>query len=147
MPKIDKESLASAWALEHWAEFLIGIRLKEQTDHKSLIPLLSTKLIDELPVRIERFRMRLTMFDFAIAHVPVKPLYTGDSLSRSPKECNAHESKSWNDLHDDVEGYVNAVLVTLPTSDQRLDGIRSEPKKDDTLKTVMQYVQSGPEEK
>ena len=42
---------------------------------------------------------------------------------------------------------MNAVLVTLPTSEQRLDGIRSEPKKDDTLKTVMQYVQNGPEEK
>ena len=87
------------------------------------------------------------MFDFAIAHVPVKPLYTGDSLSRSPKECNAHESKLWNDLHNEVEGYVNAVLVTLPASDQRLDGIRSELKNDDTLKTVKQYVQNGPEEK
>ena len=91
--------------------------------------------------------MRPMRFDFAITHVPVKLLYTADSLSRSPQQCKAQESKSWNDLHDDVEGYVNAVLVTLPTSDQRLDGIRSEPKKHDTLKTVMQYVQSGPEEK
>ena len=44
--QIDKESLASTWTLEHWAEFLIGIRFKEQTDDKSLIPLLSTKLIE-----------------------------------------------------------------------------------------------------
>ena len=78
------------------------------------------------------------MFDFAIAHVPVKLLFTADSLSRSPQECNAQESKPQNDQHDEVDGYVNAVLVTLPTSDQRLDGI---------LKTVMQYVQNGPEEK
>lgn len=43
---------------------------------------------------------------------------------------------------------MNAVLVTLPASDQRLDEIRSELKNDDTLKTVMQYVQNGwPEEK
>ena len=41
---------------------------------------------------------------------------------------------------------MNAVLVTLPASDQRLDGIRSELKNDDTLKTVMPYVQNGPEE-
>ena len=32
-------------------------------------------------------------------------------------------------------------LVTLPASDQQLDEIRSELKNDDTLKTVMQYVQ------
>ena len=41
-----------------------------ETDHKPLIPLFSTKLIDELPVHIQRFRMRLMRFDFAIAHVP-----------------------------------------------------------------------------
>ena len=38
-------------------------------------------------------------------------------------------------------------LVTLPALDQRLDEIRSKLKNDDTLKTVMQYVQNGgPEE-
>ena len=141
--QIEKEALAITWALEHWAEFLIGMRFKVETDHKPLIPLFSTKLIDELPVRIQRFRMRLMRFDFAIAHVPGKLLYTADSLSRSPQEGKAQEPKSWNDLHDEVECYVNAVLVTLPASDQRLD----ELKNDDTLKTVMQYVQNGwPEE-
>ena len=146
--QIDKEALAITWALEHWAEFLIGMRFKVETDHKPLIQLLSTKLIDELPVRIQRFRMRLMRFDFPIAHVPGKLMYTADSLSRSPQECKAQESKSWNDLHDEVEAYVNAVLVTLPASVQRLDEIRSELKNDDTLKTAMQYVQNGwPEEK
>ena len=122
--------------------------VKVETDHKPLIPLFSTKLIDELPVRIQRFRMRLVRFDFTIVHVPGKLIYTADSLSRSPQECKAQESKSWNDLYDQVEAYVNAVLVTLPASDRRLDEIRSELKNDDTLKTVMQYVQNGwPEEK
>ena len=63
--------------------------------------------------------MRLAIFDLVIAHVPVKLLYTADSLSRSPQECKAQESKSCNDPHDEVEAYVNAVLVTLPASDQR----------------------------
>ena len=146
--QIEKEALANIWALEHWAEFLIGMRFKMKTDHKPLIPLFSTKLIDELPVRIQRFRIRLMRFDFAIAHVPGKLLHTADSLSRSPQEGKAQEPKSWNDLHEEVKCYVNAVLVTLPASDQRLDEIRSELKNNDTLKTVMQYVQNGwPEEK
>ena len=43
---------------------------------------------------------------------------------------------------------MNAVPVTLPASDHRLDEIHSELKNDGTLKTVMQYVQKGwPEEK
>ena len=133
--QMEKETLAITWALEHWAEFLIGMRYKVETDHKPLISMFSTKLIDELPVHIQRFRMRLMRFDFAISHVPGKLLYTADSLSRSPQESKAQESKSWNDLQDEVECYVNAVLVTLPASDQRLDEIRSELKNDDTLKT------------
>ncbi|XP_022784584.1 uncharacterized protein K02A2.6-like [Stylophora pistillata] len=144
----EKEALAITWALEHWADFLVGMKFKVQTDHKPLIQLFSTKLIDELAVRIQRFRMRLLRFDFTIEHVPGKSLYTADSLSRSPQDDKAHASKSWNDLRDEVECYVNAVLVTLPASDQRLDEIRRELNSDDTLKLVLQYVQNGwPDEK
>ena len=67
--QIEKEALAITWALEDWAEFLIGMRFKVETDHKPLIPLFSTKLIDELPVPIQRFRMRLMRFDFAITRL------------------------------------------------------------------------------
>ena len=55
--KIEKEALAITWALEHWADVLIGMKFNVQTDHKPLIPLFSTKLIDELPVRIQRFHL------------------------------------------------------------------------------------------
>ena len=59
-----------------------------------------------------------------------------------------HKKVKPRNLHDEVECYVNAVLVTLPASDQRLVDKYSELKSDDTLKTVMQYVQNGwPEEK
>lgn len=82
--QFDKEALAITWALQHWVEFLIGMRFKVETDCKPLISLFSAKLIDEQPVRIQRFRMRLMRFDFAIGHVPSKLMYTTDSLSRSP---------------------------------------------------------------
>ena len=42
-------------------------------------------------------------FDFAIARVPGKVLYTADSLSLFPQGGKAQEFKSWNDLHDEVE--------------------------------------------
>ncbi len=66
--QIKKEALATTWAFEHWAEFLIGMRFKVERDQNPLIPLFSTKLIDELPVRIQRFRMRLVRFNFVNAH-------------------------------------------------------------------------------
>ena len=34
--QIDKEALAITWALEHWAEFLTGMRFKVEPDHKAI---------------------------------------------------------------------------------------------------------------
>lgn len=59
---------------------------------------------------------------------PGKFLYTADALSRGAGKSSAKESN----LESDSDFFVNAVMVTLPASDQRLDEIRSELKKDDT---------------
>ena len=113
---------------------------REETDQKSLVPLFSAKLIDELPIRIQRFRMRLMRYCFDIAHVPGKELYTADDLSRASL---ATSKTSDNDLTCLAEAYVNAVLLTLPASDRRLEEIRSVLKKDDTLRVVMHHVENG----
>ena len=138
--QIEKEALATTWALEHWSDLLIGMKFTVETDHKPLVPLFTTKLIDELPVRIQRFRMRLMRFDFEAKHVPGKLLYTADALSRSPLEDQTHGD---DELYKEAECYVNAVIVNLPASDKRLDEIRCELRKDETLKLVMYYVQHG----
>ena len=137
--QIEKEALATTWALERWQDFLIGMSgFMVETDHKPLVPLLSTKLIDELPIRIQRFRMRLMRFDFKICHVPGKYLYTADALSRSPLEGDGE-----HELEKEVEYYVNAVIVNFPASDARLEEIRCELKTDEVLKVVMYYVEHG----
>ena len=56
----------------------------ESLFHKPLVPLLSSKGLDELPPLIQRFRMRLFRFQFQISHVPGKDLITADALSRQP---------------------------------------------------------------
>ena len=55
--QIEKEALAITWSLEHWSDLLIGTSFRVETDHKPLVPLFSSKLTDELPIRIQRFRM------------------------------------------------------------------------------------------
>lgn len=44
--EIEKEALATTWLLEHWAHLLVGMKFKVETDHKPLVPLFSTKLVD-----------------------------------------------------------------------------------------------------
>ena len=139
--QIEKEALALTWALEHWRDYLLGMpKIKVETDHKPLVPLFNTKLIDELPLRIQRFRMRSMQFNITVEHVPGKSLYTADALSRGPQKSPPDKG---SDLETESDFFVNAVMVTLPASDERLDEIRRELKKDDTLKVVMRYVQEG----
>ena len=67
-----------------------------ETDHKPLIPLLSTKNLDELPPRIQRFRMRLMRYHFTISHVPGKSLIIADTLSRAPLPDMDFQAQDFN---------------------------------------------------
>ncbi|KAI3360622.1 hypothetical protein L3Q82_002488 [Scortum barcoo] len=82
--QIEKEALAVTWACGRSTPYLQGLKFKLETDHKPLVPLLSTKALDELPPRVLRFRLRLMKFTFDIVHVPGKCLITADTFSRAP---------------------------------------------------------------
>ena len=49
-PQIEKEVLALTWACERFADYLLGLEFNIQTDHKPLVPLFSTKCLEELPL-------------------------------------------------------------------------------------------------
>ena len=82
--QIEKEALAFTWACERLSDYLVGLQFHTQTDHKPLVPLFSSKHLEELPLRVQRFRMRMMRFQFTIGHVPGKELTIADALSRAP---------------------------------------------------------------
>ena len=106
--QIEKEALDITWASERFADYLIGLKFHIETDHKPLVTLLSTKNLDELPARVQGFRMRMIRFSYSISHVPRKNLCTADTLSRAPlvKPLNQQEEK----LENDVMAYVDSVI-------------------------------------
>ena len=67
--QIEKEALAFTWACERLSDYLVGMEFHIQTDHKPLVPLFSTKDLEKLPLRVQRFRMRMMRFKFTISHV------------------------------------------------------------------------------
>ena len=109
-----------------------------ESDHKPLIPLLSSKSLDHLPPRIIRFRLRMDKFNYTIHHVAGKELYTADTLSRAPLA----ESESQN-LSDEAEMYIEAVTQALPASTGRLDKYRQAQSQDETCREVMEYCKVG----
>ena len=65
--QIEKEALALTWVCEQFQEYLLGRQFHLHTDHKPLVSLLGSKVLDTLPVRIQRFRLRLMRFHYTIS--------------------------------------------------------------------------------
>ena len=111
------------------------------TDHKLLVPLLGgQKNLDELPLRVQRFRMRLMRFKYTISHVPGKLLVTADMLSRAPADLGTTEDEK---LTQETDIYVNMVINNLPATDKRLVEIKEAQDSDMTCSKVKQYGKEG----
>ena len=81
---IEKEALASTWACERLEEYVLGLRFTLETDHKPLVPLLTTTDLSKMPSRILRFRLRMMRYNPEVLHVPGKYQISADALSRAP---------------------------------------------------------------
>ena len=68
-----------------------------------LIPLFSTKLVEELPVRVQHFRLHMVRFDSDITYVPGKNLVIVDALSRAPQMPLDQNDEQ---LEDKIQAYV-----------------------------------------
>ena len=135
--QIEKEALATTWACERYSNFLIGKTFHIEADHKPLVSLLGQKTLDELPPRIQRFRMRLMRFRYGISHVPGKDLITADTLSRAPVvESQQPEDESFQ---DECQTYVNAVMSALPVTDKRLLEIKQAQADDATCQNIQEF--------
>ena len=136
---MERESLALTWAYERFSDYLIGLTFHINTDHKHLVPLFSTKSLDDLPIRIQRFHMRMMRFNYTISHVPGKQLVIADMLSWVPTDI-----PSASDLHFEAatQAFVNMVLQTIPATEQRLAQIRELQSTDRVCAQVKQYCQT-----
>ena len=126
--QIEEEALAVTWACERFAHYLIGLTCLE-TDHKPLVPLLSTKPLYQLPPRVVRFRLRLMRFKFFISHVPGKQLITADTLSRAP---TSNATVADLTLQTEVRVFLATIIDALPATYKRLAEL-GEAQEDDSI--------------
>ena len=138
--QVEKGALAITWSCEKFRDYLIGTRFLIQSDHKPFIPLLGSKDLDQLPARIQRFRMRLMWFDYNIVHVPGKELCTADTLSRSLRSGPTDTDRAFQ---EETTAFVNYVYKSLPATDQHLNLIKNHQWEDDVCCEVIMYVQEG----
>ena len=132
--QIEKETLAITWACTRFADYLMGLEFHVETDCKPLVPLLSIKRLDELPIRVQRFRMRMLWYCFTISHVPGKNLIMADTLSRAPAPGKLEQDS----LHSEVD----ATFESIPATERRLEEIRHHQDEDAIVRQHKEYCQS-----
>ena len=132
--------MAVTWACERFRDYLVGLHFHIETDHKPLVPLLTSKNLDELPIRVQRFRLRLMRFSFSMSHVPGKELVLADTLSRVPVSNASMDDKQFQ---QEVEVFVDSIIHQLPASEQGLHNIMEHQHADETCQQLVEFCRKG----
>ena len=82
----------------------------------------------------------MSRFDYSIAHVPGKLLYTADALSRAPTSAPDDNSKS---MQKETEAIMKACISQLPASKMRLDIYSNAQRSDPDCQRVIDYCHRG----
>lgn len=127
------------WAADKFSEYINGIPVTFETDHKPLLQLLQTKPIDLLSLRIQRFRMRLMRYMYEIVYIPGKSLVLADTLSRSPLQSTSQEEE----IVTEAEMYVNLITGCFLVKDYYLQKIVNEQNKDPIIQKLRVFCHNG----
>lgn len=123
---IEKEMLAIVFVLERFNQHSFGRHVYIEGDHKPLEMILQ-KPLARAPRRLQLVMMWLQKYDFTVHYERGKNMHLANMLSRAYLPYKGKEV-------DDIES-VNLVRY-LPTSDQRLDEIRAETRRDQSLREL-----------
>ena len=139
--QIEKEALALTWACERFSDYIVGKSIVAETDHKPLVPLLTTRTLGEVPPRVQRLRMPLMRFHFkVVSHVPGKEMYIADALSRMQSE---NTNRMATVPEEEMNIYVDSVLDSIPVSDVKLMEIKEAQDEDPVCRQIKSYCLEG----
>lgn len=135
--QIEKEALALTWACDKLQEYILGLQITLETDHKPLVQILMSKNIDELTPRLQRFRIRLMKYNYVVTYIPGKQLVVADCLSRNPVQGMELADE---ELSADVTAHVNMVMENVSVAPNILGKIREEQQADPICIKLRDYT-------
>lgn len=122
--------------IEKFEDFIMGLEVRLETDHKPLLPIFTSKGVDDLTPTLQRFRLRMMRYSYIISYVPGKQLLSADALSRAPLEITSSKSA----LEEETDAFVQMVISSLPASEARLEEIKLGQTSDPTISKIIEYV-------
>lgn len=141
--QIEKELLAIVFGCTRFHQYVYGhSSVTVETDHKPLESIFK-KPLNSTPARLQRMLMKLQGYALRICYKPGKLMFIADTLSRAPTDTGSDK-----EVNDDVTVHVNALYENMNVSQDKLQRIKDETTKDNSLVHVSNYYYQGwPEHK
>ena len=133
--QVEKEALATCWAAEKFYYFLAGREFHVETDHKPLVAIMGEKELSKLPLRVQRFRLRMMRFSYDVKYTPGEKLVVADALSRAPAGIKRHS--------DPGPLLIQEMIEELPISQHRRRILKEALQADAVASQLINYVQQG----
>ena len=119
--RIEEKAPALTWACARSWKYIMDKSISIKTNHKPPVPVLSTPTLDQLPSRIQRFKMRLMTFHFKeITDVRRKKMYIVVALWTVQTQSQAMKLTI---LDDENHSHIGSVISSLRAWDVGLQQI------------------------
>lgn len=138
--QIEKELLAIVFACEKFHHYVYGRDVVVQSDHKPLESIIAKPLSSTTP-RLQRMLIRLGRYRLQIKYTPGKEMHIADALSRA--YLLDKTSAAEQELADDLDVMVHAILCHMPEEDSKIQEIRRATAADPALSQIMRFITEG----
>jgi RNase H-like domain found in reverse transcriptase/Integrase core domain/Integrase zinc binding domain len=139
-PILHREALALVFSLERFYKYIFGHRISIFTDHKPLLGIFGSKR-GEPPVianRLQRYALRLSIFDFELNYRTGKNNGNADCWSRLPIISNKHKEDGLEENTFEVK-----VVSSKSKMNLNLKIIAEETDKNEFLCQLRKYIMNG----
>ena len=135
--QIEKELLAIVFSVKRFHQYVYGLKVDVQSDHKPLESILR-KPLGAAPSRLQRMLLQLQRYDLNVIYTPGKDLLIADTLSRA---VTHDEHSTVDDITD--EKVVYALEPTDALSTEMLQKLKSGTANDEILQLLQETHRQG----
>ena len=141
--QIEKELLAIIYSLEKFNQYVCGLPVIVESDHKPL-EMIQQKALAAAPKRLQAVLLRLQRYDVTVKYKKGSEMYIADLLSRAYLTDETGDSEGDILMFGEEEDKIlQATGGSLAVSEERLKQINEVTARDETLTELKKVILEG----